>query len=460
MRSMARIDATSVGLEEIRRRLETGTLNSVRAWLTDALIEDACRAAAVVYRQRLITPKVTVLHMILSALWPEASFAAGWQAVWDFMTSRLPEAAGRSPSSGSVAKARARLPLGLWMALFESLSGQAQALAGELDLWRGHRLVLLDGTCVSMEDLPALRRAFGTSRDGHGPGRFPLARIVTAALAHSMTIIGYRMGRYRRSESELACGVLEHLRPGDLIVADRGFAGAARYARYLARGLEFLTRIPPRQRIDRLRRVVSHGPNDFVTDLAIQPAYRRRDPLLPETVRVRLVRGRVVIRGKRRRIWLATSLLDAGRFPASEIVEVYGKRWRIETLFREVKVEMSADVLRSRTVQGVHKEIAARLIAVKLVRMMALEASRVHHVEPLRISFTCTVRAVIAYAPSMATSPPCRLMDIYRAMLLEIASHLVTERPGRQEPRAVRREPQHYPTLKTTRRLWRLRHVA
>jgi hypothetical protein len=460
MRSMTPIDPAQVSLEDIRRKLETGTLNSIRGLLTDAAIEEACRTVGLVYRNRLITPKVTVLHMILAALWPEASFAAGWQVVWDFMTSRLPEAAGRSPNSGSVAKARARLPEKLWMTLFETLSARAQEMAGSLDVWRGHRVLLLDGTCVSMEDVPELFRAFGTCTGCHGKGRYPLARVVTVASANSMTIRSYAVGRYQQSENELAESLLQNLGPGHLLVADRRFAGAARYAGYLARGLEFLTRMHQCVKVSRLRRIRSYGKDDFVTDLVIPPSYRRKDPTLPQWVRVRLIRARVKTRGKSEVIWLVTSLLDARRYPAAEVVELYGKRWRIEELFREVKVEMSADVLRSRSASGVRKELAARLMTVNLVRMIALRAASEHHVEPLRISFRCTVRAVIDFAPSMATAPPWKVLDIYRAMLKEIASHLVPERPGRQEPRARRRELQGYPTLRTTRRLWRLHHAA
>src|SRR5208337_3580107 len=105
----------------------------------------------------------------------------------------------------------------------------------------------------------------------------------------------------------------------------------------------------------KLQRVVSYGRYDFVTVLPIDPSYRRKDPTLPRTVRVRMIRAVVNIRGKDQKIWLTTSLLDRESYPAAEIVEVYRKRWRIETLFSEVKVEMSADVLRSRTPEGVLK---------------------------------------------------------------------------------------------------------
>ena len=456
MRSVTGIVAAPVSLEDIRGKLQTTTLNSIREALPDAAIEDACRDVGLIFRNRLIPPVVTVLHMVLAAFWPEASFAASWQVMWDSMVSRLPGAAGRSPSSGSVAKARKRLPLDLWTKLFAWLSERCQTLGAPWDSWRGHRVVLLDGTCVSMPDEPELRDAFGSTRDG----RYPLARIVTAALAYTATLLAYAVGRYDEGENALAGPVLDALRENDLIVGDRCFAGAARYVGYLRRGLQFITRMHPCLKMSGLVCLERFGAGDFVTEMTIPPQYRKRDASLPRRVMVRRISAAVRIRGKRKVLWLATSLLDAERYPAEEIVELYARRWRIETLFREVKVVLKPDVLRSRTADGVRKELAARMVALNAVRVILLEAAIAHGADPLRLSFVHAVRAVIVFAPAMATAPAWKLPEIYRAMLTEIASHRIPLRPGRNEPRAVRRDPRHYPTLHTPRRLWRLDHAA
>ncbi|MHC4511100.1 MAG: helix-turn-helix domain-containing protein, partial [Planctomycetota bacterium] len=135
-----------------------------------------------------------------------------------------------------------RLPLRLWQRLFEQLSGQAQSLSEAYDKWKGHRIVLADGTCVSMSAEPELFDAFGVNTGYHGSGRYRLARLVSLCLAGTMTIIDYAIGGYRDGESKLAFGILQSLRKGDLLVADRHFAAAHFYVRYQSMGLEFLTR--------------------------------------------------------------------------------------------------------------------------------------------------------------------------------------------------------------------------
>jgi hypothetical protein len=376
--------------------------------------------------------------------------------MWDAMVSRRPLAAGRSPTSGSVSKARTRLPLAVWTRLFQWLSERCQSLGTRWDSWRGHRVVLLDGTCVSMPDECELHAAFGTSRKG----KYPLMRIVTAALAYTATVLAYAAGRYTDGENALAAALLDGLRPGDLIVGDRCFAGAALYVGYRRRGLQFLTRLHQCLKVSRLPCLERFGPGDFLTELTIPSSYRRRDASLPKRVRVRVVSAVVRIRGTRKTLWLATSLLNPQAYPAAEIVALYARRWRIETLFRELKVALKADVLRSLTVENVEKELAARMTALNALRCVMLEAAEAHGEDPLRLSFAHAARAAIAFAPEMASAPAWKLPEIYRAMLKEIASHVVPFRPGRNEPRAVRREHQHYPTLRTTRRLWRIQHAA
>jgi hypothetical protein len=436
-------------LESVRRKIEESQMNALRDILPDERILSACRAAGHEFRRRLLTPVVTVFHMIAAALWPEGSFRSAWES------SGAPRV-----SSGSLSDARSRLPLRVIDALFGEVAAAAETLSEAFVRWRGHRVVNIDGFCSSMEDNPSLHEAFGTSNGRHGPGRYPLARVVVAAFMHTMVAISYAMGRYRDSENALAREVLPKLRAGDLIVADRHFAGANLYAEYVAGGQEFITRKHPRLKVGRLRRIKKHGRGDFVTELRVLPHHRRADPSLPRTVRVRMIRVTVGIRGRQTTIWLVTSLLDPAQYPADEIARLYAARWRIETLIRELKVACGADVLRSKSPDGVRKELAARMLAMNMVRMLMIEAGHEHGVTPSALSFSNAMRLVTATSLKMSTAPVWRLRELYEEMLAGIAAERVPERPGRNEPRAVRRERKHYPRLSVSRSAWRYRHAG
>ena len=437
-------------------RLSEVTLNSVREALPDRAVDQACRQAGYAYRKRVLTPVVTVLHMILSALWPEESFRAGMHLIWSNFVGIFPHLGGHEPTtSGATSKARARLPLEVWRRILDDLSGRAQQLSEPLASWRGHRVVLVDGTCVSMPNLPELHEHFGTATGRGRPRIYPLARMVTLSLAHTMVVIAYALGHYRDSEQKLLRSIRDRLRPGDLLVADRHFAGANLYAEYQAAGLNFLTRAHQALKISRLKPLVGYGPDDFVTDLKVGDRYRREDPNLPAKIRVRLIQASVVTRSRREVMWFVTSLWDVEAYPAAELVELYARRWRIETLFLHLKRRLSADVLRSKSVEGVGKELASCVAALNVVRTLMLQAALACGQDPMRLSFVGALRTILSFAPLIAAAAPWKLPEMRRAMLTQIALQIAPYRPGRQEPRAVRREWKHYPKLKSTRQQWR-----
>jgi len=450
----ANVGGFQAEVESVREQLRDGQLGAIREVLTDGIILRACAELGLAFRERVLTPVVTVLHMIAAAFGSnattrsEGSFSGAWKLH------------GSEPvSSAALARARGRLPEGLWRSLHTTVSGIAANASAPWAVWCGHRVVDLDGTCVSMEDNPALKETFGVSKGRHGLGRYPLARMVVAILWGTMTILEYAVGGYVSSEWALATQALAGLLPGDLVVGDRCFAGAHYYAIYLARGLQFVTRAHQRLIVNRLPRIMESSPDDFITTLQINPHYRREDPTLPETVTVRMIRVEARIRGKFGFMWLVTSLLDQTKYPASGIARLYAGRWRIETAFRELKVVCGADVLRSKTPEGIRKEIAARVIAVNLVRTIMIDAARRHGCEPTRLSFSGALRAVASTSIRMSAAPVYDLMALYELMLAGIAADVVPDRPDRDEPRAVCRERKHYPHLRGPRAEWRLAHA-
>ena len=444
----------------ISQKLEQVTFNAIRKILPDHFIIQACQSIGYKYRERKITPIITVLHMIMAAIWPEESFNASWQVIWANFASWFPSLTGHSPARTNVAQARARLPIQLWRELFDCIALKSQKLSEQYDRGKGHRVVLADGTCVSMSDKAELFEEFGTNDGYHGKGKYPLIRLVTLCFANTMTILNYTIGRYVQAESTMMLTMLDSLKKGDLLIADRHFAAAHFYWYYQQQGVDFLTRAHQCLKVSRIERIQSYGSNDFIGYLNINKNYRRKDPKLPKHILVRFIKATVRVRSQRKEIWFATSLLDNKKYTAKAVVKLYAKRWRIETLFREFKINFSSDVLRSKSPDGIRKEIIARLTAINIVRSIILEAAAEGKVAPERISFVGAVRTIISFSPALASANIWQLPLIYKAMLTEIASAIVPERSDRIEPRMVRRERQHYPYLQKTRQQWRLRYVA
>jgi hypothetical protein len=92
---------------------------------------------------------------------------------------------------------------------------------------------------------------------------------------------------------------------------------------------------------------------------------------------VRFIQATVRIRGRWQEIWPVTSLLHEKVYPTAEIVQLHGRPWRVETAFEQLKIRLSANVLRSHSPDGVRKELAARYIALNLVHSVILEAASI-----------------------------------------------------------------------------------
>jgi hypothetical protein len=424
--------------------------------LPDRLILNACRRAKYAYRQRVFDPVVTVFHFLIQAIQREHSFAATWAELWGAVAVAFGLRNQRFNSS-AMSQARSRLP----QAVVEILTRGACAVDEiPCECWRGMRLKALDGSTVSMPREAGLFRHFGAHKARTTTVRYPLGTVCFLLRVGSSLIEDYRFGPFDPGEKDTATPLLTHLGPGDLLLADRGFAGSPTLARLLARDAHFLMRKNARLIVSRLTIVKRLGPHDFIVELPVSKPARKADPSLPSSIRVRVFRATWVSpAGESLTEWFVTSLLDRKAFPPRTLANLYHRRWRIETSYEEFKVLFHADVLRSKTVDNIYKEMAAHVLAYQLVRRLIRQAAVTHDLSPTAISFLHATRWILSFSSRMSVSPPECLPAMYARLLDAIASTPVDVRPGRIEPRALTREWKHYPHLRTTRSEWRTQRL-
>ena len=72
------IGERQASVQEFWRRFDNTAFNSIRGVLSNALIRQACASAKYVFRQRQLTPVLTVLHMCKRSI--DRAFNAGWEA--------------------------------------------------------------------------------------------------------------------------------------------------------------------------------------------------------------------------------------------------------------------------------------------------------------------------------------------------------------------------------------------
>lgn len=439
---------------EIAASIRQAPLPAIRQLLTDRRILDVCCQCRHTFRERRFGPVVTVLHFVAAALKREDSFASTWQELMAPVAVDHPELELKDRDDSSLTHARGRLPVKVMQFLARQSCEDTREVQEEH--WRGHRLRALDVCTVSMPDEKPLHEHYGTHRVGAGKVRYPLATFAALLNVGNSLFVDYRFGPYDAGELKTVAPLLSHLDKGDLLLADLRYAGAPFLARTLARQADFLVLKHQLLKVEDLPVLKRLGKNDFVTELSINKNNRKADASLPEKITVRVFQASITTpAGEKITEWYVTSLLDARKYTKHALARLYHLRWRIETSYLDFKQTFGADVLRSKTVDNVEKELAGHVLAYQLVRLLIAAAARKHHKPANQISLLNAARSIEHVSHLMQASPTGRLPELYERLLDLIACCMIDVRPARLEPRQLSRQKDHYSMRKISRSQWR-----
>lgn len=123
-----------------------------------------------------------------------------------------------------------------------------------------------------------------------------------------------------------------------------------------------------------------------------------------------------------------------------------------------IKCVMQMDILRCKTPDMVLKEIAAYLLGYNLIRTVMGEAAKPEGLGLRRLSFAAARRAAVLFQETLRHHQTHRHRLGARFLMLQsIAYWRIPERPGRIEPRAVKRRPKPQPLLTVPRHIARER---
>lgn len=357
--------------------------------------------------------------------------------------------------TGGYCTARKRLPLDTLQRLRVAVAAAADQ-AGQL--WHGLNVKLIDGTSVSAPGTPKNQRAH-PQPGGQNPGcGFPLIKLAGVFSLATGALLDYAQGNKHQHELRLLKTLLDSFKPCDLVVADRGFSSYVRLALLLARGAGSVFRLHQARPAD-LRRGKRLGQNARLMRWhkpAQKPAWLPPSwwKLIPDEPEVQVLRFKLARRGYRpESVTLVTTLVDARKYPARDLAELYARRWQIELWFRDIKTSMGMEVLRCQSPALLHKELEMFFIAYTLIRGLMGQAAMGNHVRVERLSFKGSVDAVRQFSVALTQARSKKKQNQLIARLLEvIARDQVPDRPGRREPRAVKRRPKPYQLLNRPRR--------
>jgi len=410
-------------------------------------------------RKRMFTPALTFWAFLLQVLDADGSCRAALAHVHALCAAKRKDTI--SDSTAAFCKARLRLPARLLISVLRHITHALVRASGDFGGEHTPRLLVMDGTCITMPDSDANRTVYPYA-PGQKPGcGFPQMHLLGLFDLRSGAWLRVVKSAERRHDSHLAWKLLGHLRAGDTLIADRAFCSYAFIAACEARGVAIVMRLhQARARTVDMTKGKALGPGDrlqtWTKPIAkeLKSLHPARYAALPAYLPMRIVSLQVGIRGRRpAAIYFATTLRDEKTHSAQAIAELYLRRWDVELFFDDIKTSQRMDTLRCKSPAMVARELLMHMIAYNLVRTLIVQADKQRPAgQQGRISFKGTFDRINRWHMALWGNDSRKAVaQSFTQMLTDIANDVVKPRPGRYEPRAVKKRRDFYQLLNKPR---------
>lgn len=439
--------ATRTAARQQHKRIDTYRAScdsySVFNLLTsDTLLDKVEELMPTVHRERLYPPTETLSMFLTQAMSADRSCQ---HIVNQAALQRL--AGGLSTGStctGGYCLARQRLPLAMVSNLTQHLGALMDEHVPDHWRWQGRRVRIVDGTTVTMPDTLKNQAAF-PQQGGQQPGLgFPICRIVGITCLANGALLNAAIGRFQGKggdEQTLLRSIQDTFQTGDIVLADAFFATYFFIAAMQAKGVDILMeQHGSRKRSTDFRRGRSLGARDHM--IVIDKPKKRPDWMsraeyagAPATLTLREFKagGKIMV----------TTLVSPHVAPKPALKALYRSRWQVELDIRHIKETMGLDVLSCKTPEMAKKEIWVYLLAYNLIRLLMAQSALLADITPRTISFKHSLQLWLASIQQIDTTDDEQLCTL----LLLMAQQRVGNRPGRIEPRAIKRRPKPFPLL-------------
>ena len=342
-----------------------------------------------------------------------------------------------SENNSAYNKARQKLPLQKVEAFSNAICDHLAA--NSKSVWQGRRVMILDGTTITLPPTPELKKAFPPATNQHGESVWPVAMLMVASeLATGCVLVpevDAMYGENNSSEAAQAERVIDRLPHDALVLADSGF-GIFRVAYHCdQRGREFVFRLTASRfkSLSKKATLVEDEKGFRTWHLQWQPSPRdlKNNPHLPKDAQVEVFVHEIELEGEKNLYLVSNVEADAASLGA-----LYLRRYDIEFDIRDLKVTMDTENIRAKKLDTVMKELLGSVIAYNLVAQFRRQAAELASVEPRRLSFSgvwLTFQHHLLYAPAQSFE---QWQATYAAALVSAANRKLPNRPRpRSSPR-------------------------
>lgn len=401
-------------------------------------------------RERVFTPELTILGFLSQVISTDHTCQLAVSRIIAHLVSNGKEAP--SANTSAYCQARSRLPV-------DAISSTAKEIAQELEhetrsewLWRNRHIKIADGTTLSMPDTPANRAMYPqmkTQKPGVG---FPIMRVVGIFSLATGSIIDCATSGYAgkgTGEPTLIRQLLHNFNQGDIFIADTCYCSYFLISLLIDKGVDVVfpqhqgrkTNFTDGKKLGEKDHLVQWAKPNRPQWMSIQTYKEFPDHLTMRETSVSYSRPgfRDVSR------ILVTTLTCSKTVQPRDLDQIYNYRWFVETDLCSIKEIMGMSILRSRTPAMIHKEVWAYFLAYNLIRKIMAQSAILNQTKPRQMSFKLALQTTYSFWRAGVLSEGNS--KNYLCLLKAIAYKKVGNRPGRDEPRKVKRRSKTYKLL-------------
>lgn len=359
---------------------------------------------------------------------------------------------GLSPHSthtGSYCKARQRLPRTLVSELVRYTSKLIDQPLSQDWHWQGRPVRLIDGTTVTMPDTAQNQEAY-PQQGGQKPGLgFPICRLVGIICLASGSMINAAIGPFKgkgADEQTLLRSLLDSFESGDIVVGDAYYSGYFLLAELMARGVDVVfEQFGARRKKADFRTGQKLGGKDHLIeyrkpakkpDWMTEKHYREA----PDTITIRELKVDNKL--------LVTTMLSPKEASKPSLKQLYKDRWHVELDLRNIKTTMGMETFSCQSPEMIEKEMWVYLLAYNLIRLVMAQSAVLADMLPRQISFKHSLQIWLAFRQQQGDISDDESLVLLCGLMAE---NTVGHRPGRIEPREVKRRPKPYKVLSEPR---------
>ena len=409
------------------------------------------------HRDRVYTPEVTLWTFLSQAIEADKSQQAAVNRV--VATAIANGEPVPSVNTSGFSQARSNLEEASISLLAKNV---AQQVVGHLPkewLWKQKQIKIVDGSTVSMPDTQRNQEAYPQSRSQKAGVGFPIARIVALIDYATGVLLDLALGPCQGKETgehALLRQLLPTLTSNDLLLGDRYYSSFFLMATLIKQGISGVFPLHHTRQPD-FKTGTTLGKKDHIVTWkkpAKKPNWMTREEYdeFPEEISVREVAVEIKQPGSRTKtLILVSTLLDSIEASKTALASLYSCRWFIELSLRAIKETMNMDILRGKTPSMIRKELWVHLLAYNLIRRWMAQAAWRAGKAVSTLSFKLTLQLLRPFESFALFATPEQQSQLTYA----IASKTVANRPGREEPRRIKRRPKPFPLLQMARELYK-----